>query len=130
MKTPRQYKSENLKYIKSVYDKVDRDKFTLTDTGALETYYNPDATAGGQIVECVIWVDDIAEALKLGDDPKKFFEYLDMKSVVFLHDIDLEDFRGYLDSFIELEPDAEERNENTIAVLKAHLEKLKSEGSI
>ena len=129
MKTPRQYKSENLRYIKSVYDKVDRDKFTLTDTGALETYYNPDATAGGQIVECVIWAGDIEEAIKL-EDTKKFFEYLDMKSVVFLHDIDLEDFRGYLDYFLELEPAAEGRNENTMAVLKAHFEKLKSEGSV
>ncbi len=130
MKTPKEYKSENLKYIKSVYDKVDRDKFVLTDFGIIEVYYNPDATAGGQIVECVISANIIEEALPLSNDTKKFFGYLDMKSKVFLHDINTEDFREFLDYFIKLEFDAEGRNETTIAVLKSHLEKLKSEGSI
>lgn len=130
MKTPGQYKSENLKYIKSVYDKVDRDKFVLTDFGTTEIYYNPDATAGGQIVECVISAKVIEEALTLGNDIKKFFEYLDMKSKVFLHDINLEDFREFLDYFIKLAPDAEGRSENTMAVLKAHIKKLELEDSV
>ena len=68
---------KDLKFVEQNYDAIDKDKFFKTTNGVMEMYYNPDANAGGQIVELTISKDDINDAAKLYKNPQDFFSHLE-----------------------------------------------------
>lgn len=98
------YNNEKLrKYNDSVLvekysDVLDKDKFFKTDSGFMHIYYNPDATAGGQLVYNEISYELIREALTDNMSVGKFFEYLSSACKQYLVDMGTEDFH---DSFMD-----------------------------
>ena len=40
----------DLNFVKQNYDAINKDKFYKTTNGVTEIYYNPDANAGGQLL--------------------------------------------------------------------------------
>lgn len=107
-------KSMDLTFVEQNYDKIDCDKFFKTTNGFTEMYYNPDATAGGQIVELTINNDDIVDAAKLHKTPKEFFSYLEGVSKGALYDVGTATFRETAQSFIDSKADFEGINKKSM----------------
>ena len=81
-------------------------------------YFNPDSTAGGQLVYNEISKDLIAEAAKATTNTKDFFNYLQENCRQYLMDIDTPEFRGNLESFMQRKADFEDYNDKTAKALK------------
>lgn len=113
-------KAMDLAFVEQNYDKLDRDKFFKTTSGFTEMYYNPDATAGGQIVELTIYNDDIIEAAKLHKNPKEFFSYLEAVSKGVLYDVGTATFKETAQDFISGKADFEgESKKSMYGLMKA-----------
>lgn len=99
-------------------DVLDKDKFFKTDSGFIHVYYNPDATAGGQLVyneisRGIIW-DVLAEDISFGS----FFEYLGSACNQYLVDIGTEDFHDSFMNFVNDEAEFEGCSETTMHLLE------------
>ena len=86
-------------FVKQNYDAINQDKFFRTDYGFEEVYYNPDSTAGGQLVYNEYPYSLIREAVKTGS-VKAFYNYLSENCKQYSVDIDHEDFISYATEFI------------------------------
>lgn len=95
---------KNLKFIEENRDEIYKDKFFKTDYGFEEVYYNPDSTAGGQLVRNEIDFDLIREAAK-GDSVEKFYDYINSGCKQYSVDIDEPEFMDAVKSFVERAPD-------------------------
>lgn len=71
---------KDLKFAEKNYDSLNTDKFYVGTNSIIQVYYNPDATAGGQLVELTISFDDIQEAAQKYTTSKEFFSYLEAVS--------------------------------------------------
>lgn len=107
-------KAMDLAFVEQHYEKIDCDKFFKTTNGFTEMYYNPDATAGGQIVELTIDNEDIVDAAKLHKNPKEFFAYLESVSKGALYDVGTATFRETAQSFIDSKADFEGINRKSM----------------
>lgn len=107
-------KAMDLAFVEQNYEKIDCDKFFKTTNGFTEMYYNPDATAGGQIVELTIYNDDIVDAAKLHKNPKEFFAYLESVSKGALYDVGTATFRETAQSLIDSKADFEGINKQSM----------------
>ncbi len=109
----------NKLFVKKNYADVNQDKFFKTDYGFEEIYYNPDATAGGQLVYNEFSFELIREASKQ-DTMMKFYNYLNSGCKQYCVDIDSAEFMDYLKDFMEREPDYLKDNKETAnAMIKA-----------
>lgn len=108
----------DLQFVEQNYDKLNTDKFSLGTNGVTQTYYNPDADAGGQLVELTISYDDIKEAAKLYKTPKDFFSHLEAVSKGSLYDVGTGTFREIAQAFIDGKADFEGCNRDTMKELK------------
>lgn len=109
----------NKLFVKKNYDVVNQDKFFKTDYGFEEIYYNPDSTAGGQLVYNEFSFELIWEASKQDTIPK-FYDYLNSNCKQSLMDIDSPEFMEYLKEFMEQDADYLEDNKETAnAMIKA-----------
>lgn len=108
---------------------TDKDKFFLTENGATEMYYNPDSTAGGQIVINEISKELIQESAKYNKDADDFFAFLDGGCKQYLIDIDTPEFKSTFLEFVNKKADFEGINDKTMKGLKKHagIDKKKSE---
>ena len=97
----------DLAFVEQNYEKIDCDKFFKTTNGFTEMYYNPDATAGGQIVEITINNEDIVDAAKLHKNPKEFFAYLEGVSKGALYDVGTATFKETAQYLIDSKADFE-----------------------
>ena len=86
-------------FVKANYDAINQDKFFKTDYGFEEVYYNPDSTAGGQLVYNQYPYDLIHEAVSAGNI-EGFFQYLTDNCKQSSIDIDADDFIAYATEFI------------------------------
>ena len=109
----------NKLFVKKNYDVVNQDKFFKTDYGFEEIYYNPDSTAGGQLVYNEFSFELIREAAKQDTIPK-FYDYLNSNCKQSLMDIDSPEFMEYLKEFMEQDADYLKDNKETAnAMIKA-----------
>ena len=115
----------NKLFVKKNYDVVNQDKFFKTDYGFEEIYYNPDSTAGGQLVYNEFSFELIREASKQ-DSIEKFFDYLNSNCKQSLMDIDSPEFMDYLKEFMEQDADyLKDDKETANAMIKAANENKK-----
>lgn len=99
-------------------DVLDKDKFFKTDSGFTHVYYNPDVTAGGQLVyneisHSIIW-DALADDMRCGS----FFEYLGSECKQYLVDIGTEDFHDSFMDFVNNDAEFEGCTEETMQSLQ------------
>ena len=112
-------KTQNIKFVEENFGAVNQDKFFKTDYGFEEIYYNPDSTAGGQLVYNEFSFELIREASKQ-DSIEKFFEYLNSNCKQSLMDIDSPEFMDYLKEFMEQDADyLKDDKETANAMIKA-----------
>ena len=112
-------KFRNTRFVEQNFDAVNQDKFFKTDYGFEEIYYNPDSTAGGQLVYNEFSFELIREASKQ-DTMMKFYNYLNSGCKQYCVDIDSAEFMDYLKDFMEREPDYLKDNKETAnAMIKA-----------
>ena len=113
---------KDLKFAEKNYDSLNTDKFYVGTNSITQVYYNPDATAGGQLVELTISFDDIQEAAQKYTASKEFFSYLEAVSKGSLYDVGAASFREAVQAFIEGKPDFEGCNAKTMNGLKRLVE--------
>ena len=116
----------DLNFVKQNYDAINKDKFYKTTNGVMEMYYNPDANAGGQLVELTISKDDILEAAKLYNKPQDFFSHIGEMSKGVLYDVGTETFMETAKDFIESKADFEGCSLKTMNALKKYTAPEKS----
>ena len=116
----------DLNFVKQNYDAINKDKFYKTTNGVTEMYYNPDANAGGQLVELTISKDDILEAAKLYKKPQDFFSHIEGMSKGALYDVGTETFMEAAKDFIESTADFEGCSLKTMNALKKYAAPEKS----
>ena len=123
---------KDLKFVEQNYDAIDKDKFFKTTNGVMEMYYNPDANAGGQIVELTISKDDINDAAKLYKNPQDFFSHLEGMAKGVLYDVGTETFKEMAEYLMENKGDFEGCTLKTMNGLKKYAapEKAKNEQDI
>ena len=121
----------DLQFAEKYCDSLNTDKFYIGTSGITQIYYNPDATAGGQLVELTISYDDIKEAAKKYKGAEEFFSYLEAVSKGSLYDAGTKTFREAAQAFIEGKADFEGCNKNTMEQIKklAGIEHTKSRNS-
>ena len=110
----------DLNFVKQNYDAINKDKFYKTANGVMEMYYNPDANAGGQLVELTIYNEDILDAAKLYKKPQDFFSHIEGMSKGALYDVGTETFMEAAKDFIESKADFEGCSLKTINALKKY----------
>ena len=112
-------KFRNTRFVEQNFNAVNQDKFFKTDYGFKEVYFNPDSTAGGQLVYNEFPFDLIREAAKQGDT-FKFYNYINSGCKQYCVDIDSPDFMEYLKEFMEQDADYLKDNKQTAnAMIKA-----------
>ena len=99
-------------------DVLDKDKFFKTDSGFTHVYYNPDATAGGQLVYDEISYELIREAYSVYINVEGFFDYLGSACKQYLVDIGTEDFHDSFMDFVNNKADYEGCVKNTMDFLR------------
>ncbi len=121
-------KFRNTRFVEQNFDAVNQDKFFKTDYGFEEIYFNPDSTAGGQLVYNEYPFDLIREAAKK-ENVVKFYDHLNSGCKQYLIDIDSPEFMDSVKDFISRKPDYLKDNQKTAnAMMKAaNKEKKKSE---
>lgn len=107
-------------FVNQNYDAINKDKFYKTTNGVTEMYYNPDADAGGQLVERTISKDDILDAAKLYKKPQDFFSHIEGMSKGTLYDVGTETFMETAKNFIESKADFEGCSLKTMNALKKY----------
>ena len=113
------YKFRNTRFVEQNFDAVNQDKFFKTNSGFEEIYYNPDSTAGGQLVYNEFSFELIREASKQ-DTMMKFYNYLNSGCKQYCVDINSAEFMDYLKDFMERKPDYLKDNKETAnAMIKA-----------
>lgn len=110
----------DLNFVEQNFDAINKDKFYKTTNGVTEMYYNPDANAGGQLVELTIYNEDILDAAKLYKNPQDFFSYLEGISKGALYDVGTETFMETAKDFIESKADFEGCTLKTMNALKKY----------
>lgn len=120
---------KDTKFVEQNYDRIDVDKFFKTTNGVTEMYYNPDASAGGQIVELTISKDDILQAAKMSKTTQEFFSNLEGISKGTLCDVGTDNFKETAEYLMNSKADFEGCTLKTMNALKkyATAEKAKSE---
>ena len=125
---------EHLKYKNELVmlthlESTEKDKFFLTENGAVEMYYNPDSNAGGQVVINEISMELIKEAANHNKDADDFCMYLEGGCNQRLIDIDTYDFKEKFLEFVNKKADFEGINDKTMKGLKKHagVDKKKTE---
>ena len=113
-------------FVNQNYDAINKDKFYKTTNGVTEMYYNPDADAGGQLVERTISKDDILDAAKLYKKPQDFFSHIEGMSKGTLYDVGTETFMETAKNFIESKADFEGCSLKTMNALKKYASPEKS----
>ena len=109
----------NKMFVEQNFDAVFQDKFFKTEYGFEEIYFNPDSTAGGQLVYNEFSFELIREASKQ-DSIEKFFDYLNSNCKQSLMDIDSPEFMDYLKEFMEQDADyLKDDKETANAMIKA-----------
>ena len=122
-------KFKNTRFVEQNFDAVKQDKFFRTDYGFEEIYYNPDSSAGGQLVYNEFSFELIREASK-EDSTLKFYDYLNSNCKQTLVDIDSPDFMDYLKEFMEQDADYIKDDKKTAnAMMKAANENKKKHKS-
>jgi hypothetical protein len=121
-------KFKNLRTVEKHSDDIKKDKFFKTDYGFEEVYYNPDSTAGGQIVYNEIGYDLIQEASKEAS-LEQFYDFLSSGCKQSLIDIDTPEFKSMFFYYTNKKADFEGINAETMKGLIKHAraEKKKSE---
>ena len=109
-------KFKNTRFVEQNFDAVNQDKFFRTDYGFEEIYYNPDSSAGGQLVYNEFPFELIREASK-EDSTLKFYDYLNSNCKQTLVDIDSPDFMDYLKEFMEQDADYIKDDKKTANVM-------------
>lgn len=113
-------KFRNMCLVKEESDEITKDKFYKTDYGFEEVYYNPDSTAGGQLVINEITNELISEASKYNFSAGEFLDYLEGRCKQSLIDIDTPEFRTRFFCFANKSGDFEGTNDKTMKGLKKH----------
>lgn len=113
-------KYKDLQFVKQHYAEINKDKFFLNENSVTEVYYNPDADAGGQLVEVTIYKEDIKETAALYKNTEEFFSYLEGMGKGTLCDIGTENFRETVENFIKSKADFEGCTKRTMQGLKKY----------
>lgn len=104
----------DLKYVEQNQDCLSADKFYKTDSGFTELYYNPDADAGGQIVQIDFDEYTVKAAAQQCKNPKDFFGYIESAGKGYLTDVGTAGFRAAFDDFKNIKSDYEGTDKKTM----------------
>lgn len=117
----------NLQYVKEHLYQSKKDKFFLGEGKVTEVYYNPDSTAGGQLVYNEIYDYLIQDAAKSSKNKDEFFNIINEGCTQYIIDIDTSEFRGNFTSFINRKADFVGCTDKTMNEMRkfAGLEKAK-----
>ncbi len=120
-------KYNNIQFVKNNIEAISRDKFFVSEEKVIQGYYNPDATAGGQLVYNELDASLIKEAALKHNDVDGFFDYLGSACTQYLIDIDTPEFRDNFESFINKKAEFEGCDDKSMKKIKkfAGLEKVK-----
>ena len=112
--------TENHKYVDLHLEEFCMEKFypDSSRTSVTAVYYNPDSTAGGQLVYNYLSLKCLKEAFSACETEEHFWSYLDENANQVLVDIDTPDFMDYAKQFIEAPCASTERNASTMEMLK------------
>ena len=117
-------------FAKENYEGINQTKVFKTPLGFEEIYFNPDSSAGGQLVYNKYPYALIREAAKTGN-VEDFFQYLNDNCTQYSVDVDNENFLDYAEDFITKEADYSESNKETayamIIFTNEHFEARKEE---
>lgn len=111
-------KYRDLQFVEKNYAGIDKDKFYINNDCVMEMYYNPDANAGGQLVEITFYKEDIKDAARLYKKPDDFFSYLEGMAKGSLYDVGTGTFRETAEHFMESKADFEGGTKETMEGLK------------
>lgn len=111
-------KYKDIKIVEKYSDAAEKDRFFLEEGGFSHIYYNPDSTAGGQLVYNEIPYELIREAYTTVSSVEEFFEYLESSCKQYLTDIGTVDFSQSFWNFATSEADFEGRSEATMCFMK------------
>lgn len=111
-------KYKDLQFVEKNYAEIDKDKFYFNNNCVMEMYYNPDATAGGQLVEITFYKEDINDAARLYKKPDAFFSYLEGMGKGSLYDVGTGTFRETAEHFMQSKADLEGGTKETMKALK------------
>lgn len=111
-------KYRDLQFVEKNYAEIDKDKFYINNDCVMEMYYNPDANAGGQLVEITFYKEDIKDAARLYKKPDDFFSYLEGMAKGSLYDVGTGTFRETAEHFMESKADFEGGTKETMEALK------------
>lgn len=103
---------KNTRFVEEHFDEVNQEKFYKTDYGYQYIYFNPDSSAGGQLVYDEFTYNLIREAAKQ-DNIANFFAYLHNNCKQTLVDIDSSEFIDYLKEFMEQDCDSKKETLET-----------------
>lgn len=120
-------KFKNLQFVNGHLKESKRDKFFISEGKVTEVYYNPDSTAGGQLVYNEIYDYVIKDAAKNTSSKNEFFNIINSECTQYLIDVDAAEFKGNFESFINRKADFEGCTDKTMKGLKkfAGVEKAK-----
>ena len=88
------------------------DMYFVQNDEFIEMYYNPDSTAGGQVVYNQIPFELIHQASERTDDVKGFFEYIDSECKQYLIDKGTPDFESSCEELMDRAGNVQGRTEN------------------
>lgn len=109
----------DIRYVEQNYECTTADKFYKTENGFTEMYYNPDATAGGQVVQVDFDVDIIKDAAKY-KKPSDFFDHIGSVGRQYLIDAGTPEFKAAFDNFKNTKADFEGDTKKTMhSLMKA-----------
>ena len=111
-----QYK--DTRFVEKNYGEITKDKFFKTEKGYLETYYNPDAVCGGQIVFLEFDNDIIRDAAKFAKNKSDFFGFIESSGYEYFIDVGEAGFRDSLKDFVEKKAGFEGLSQHTMDSLK------------
>lgn len=117
-------------FIKENYKEINQAKILKTPLGFEEIYFNPDSSAGGQLVYNKYPYALIREASKTGN-VEDFFQYLNDNCTQYSVDVDNENFLDYAEDFITKQADYSKSDKETayamIIFTNEHFETRKEE---
>lgn len=116
-------KYKNMKLVKANSLEASKDKLFKTENGVREVYYNPDSSAGGQLVYNEFSFELIKEAYNAcSNNQEAFFNYLQENCKQYLIDVDYPDFNNYFEEFVQTKADFEGYSAKTMKGLLIYAE--------
>ena len=117
----------NKAYIKNCVPMIDAVKFYEDGDSLRMMYYNPDADAGGQLVENYLHLDVLKKAFEECKSEDEFWNRLDERARQYLIDIDTPEFIAEARHFVEEPGDYSGQDKHTMEAIRSWVDRQPAE---